>query len=371
MSLKKAAALLQPFKLGTLQLKNRVVMAPMTRSRGGKEQLANPLMAKYYSQRASAGLIITEGTFISQQSIGWMNVPGIYLPEHVPAWRQVVDAVHENGGKIFVQLWHCGRASHSSFRNGQLPVAPSAVKLNGDSIHTPAGKVEYETPRAMELQEIKQTVADYKNAAKLAKQAGFDGVEIHSANGYLLDEFLQSKTNLRTDAYGGSVENRFRLLKEIVEELVSVWGPDRVGVRLAPNGIFNDMGSPDFRETFLYVAEQLDKMQLAYLHVLDGLAFGFHKLGEPVTLADLRKVFSGALMGNCGYEVETAESAIESGAADLIAFGRPYIANPDLVERFANGWPLAEAADMSTWYSFDEKGYADYPTYAATATATR
>ena len=298
-------------------------------------------MAKYYAQRASAGLLITEATVISKQANGWLNTPGIYTAAQAQAWRLVVDAVHAKQTPIFLQLWHCGRASHSTFsESGELPVAPSAIKIEGDTIHTPIGKMPYEVPRALETDEIPGLVEDYRKAAARAKEAGFDGVEIHAANGYLIDEFLQSRTNKRTDLYGGSLENRYRFLKQVVETVVTVWPANRVGVRLAPNGVYNDMGSPDYRETFLYVAEKLNGFGLAYLHVLNGLAFGFHELGEPMQLTEFRKVFNAALMGNCGYTKETAEEAIEKNCADLIAFGRPFISNPDLVERFANGWPI-------------------------------
>ena len=268
------------------------------------------------------------------------------------------------GGKIFLQLWHCGRASHSTFRaDRSLAVAPSAIKLNGEYIHTPTGKQAYETPRALETSEIARVVEDYRRAAERAQQAGFDGVEIHGANGYLVDEFLQSKTNHRTDQYGGSVENRFRFLREIVESLSTVWSPNRIAVRLSPNGAFNDMGSPDFRETFRYAAQELNRYGLAYLHVMDGLGFGFHQLGEPMTLAEIRSLFTGPLMGNCGHDQATAEKFISSGDADLMAFGRPFISNPDLVERFRNDWPLSPPADVAVWYSHDEHGYADFPVY--------
>lgn len=358
-------ALLQQFMLGDLVLRNRVVLAPMTRARAGVERLPNSLTVKYYAQRSSAGLIVTEGTSISEEALGWNESPGIYTQQMADAWKPVVDAVHNEGSVIFLQLWHCGRASHSSFHQGELPVAPSAIKLNGDSIHTPAGKQMYEAPRALETSEISRVVRDYQHATQLANQAGFDGVEIHGANGYLVDEFLQSKTNHRTDAYGGSIENRFRFLKEVVEAVTAVCPPHRVGVRLSPNGVFNDMGSPDFREQFTYVAGQLDQYQLAYLHVMDGLAFGFHNLGEPMTLADIRKVFRGPLIGNCGYTKESANEAIAAGNADLIAFGRPFISNPDLVERFEHGYPLAEPAAMSDWYTpGGEKGYTDFPAYS-------
>ncbi|MGL5081333.1 MAG: alkene reductase [Microcoleaceae cyanobacterium] len=357
--------LLSSFQLGNLTLKNRVVLAPMTRSRAGVERTPNSLMAEYYAQRSSAGLIITEATVISAQANGWEQTPGIYSDEHTEAWKPVVEAVHAKGTPIFMQLWHCGRASHSSFQlNGQLPVAPSALKLNGDYIHTPKGKEAYETPRALATEEVASIVEDYRQAAERAKVAGFDGIEIHGANGYLIDEFLQSKTNHRPDQYGGSVENRYRFLKEITEAILTVFPANQVAVRLSPNGVFNDMGSPDYREAFLYIAEQLNLYGLAYLHLVDGLAFGFHELGEPMTLAEFRNVFSGPLMGNCGYTEDTAEAAIQAGDADLIAFGRPYISNPDLVERFTNHWPLNPPAEMKDWYSFSPTGYIDFPSYS-------
>lgn len=359
----RSIKLLEAFKLRDLHLQNRIVMAPMTRARAGEARIPNTVMAEYYAQRASAGLIVTEATTISEQANGWVQSPGVYTDAMENGWRQVVDAVHGKGGRIFLQLWHCGRASHSDFHNGEPAVAPSAVKIGGDDIHTPYGKKPHETPRALETEEIPAVVGDYRRASERAKAAGFDGVEIHSANGYLLDTFLQSRTNHRTDRYGGSIENRYRILDEVVRAITGVWPANRVGVRLSPNGIYNDTGSPDFREQFTYVAEQLDAFGLSYLHVVDGLAFGFHELGEPMTLADFRKVFSGPLIGNCGYTRETAEEAVARGQADLIAFGRPFISNPDLVERFANDLPLNPEADMSVWYSpTGAKGYTDFPT---------
>ncbi len=360
----QSPTLLSPFKLGDLMLENRVVLAPMTRSRAGEERIPNRLIAEYYAQRASAGLLITEATVVSKQGIGWLNTPGIYDDAQAKAWKEVVDAVHSAGAPIFLQFWHCGRASHSAFQEkGQLPVAPSAIAIQGDSIHTPTGKQDHEVPRALETDEVPLVVEDFRKAAERARMAGFDGVEIHSANGYLLDTFLQSKTNHRNDRYGGNLENRYRFLKEITEAVLTVWPANRVGVRLSPNGVFNDMGSPDFRETFLYVAQQLNAYGLAYLHLLDGLAFGFHELGEPMTLAEFRTVFRGPLMGNCGYVRETAEVAIQEGNADLIAFGRDFISNPDLAKRFAHGWPLNPPADMQDWYSFEKEGYTDFPMY--------
>ncbi len=359
----EAAHLLSSFRLGDLELENRVVLAPLTRSRAGEERMPNDLMAEYYAQRSSAGLLITEATVVSKQGRGWANTPGIYSNEQMEAWKKITKAVHDKGSKIFLQLWHCGRASHSDFHEGELPVAPSPIKLNGEYIHTQKGKRDYEVPRELNTDEIPAIVEDYKQAVKRAKEAEFDGVEIHSANGYLLDQFLQSKTNKRTDQYGGSLENRFRLLQEIVRATLETFPSNRVGVRLSPNGIFNDMGSEDYWETFIYAAKQLNSFDLGYLHVLDGLGFGFHELGKPMTLNEFREVFSNTLIGNCGYTQETAEAAIKEGKADLIAFGRPFISNPDLVERFRNGWPLAPDADMGVWYSFEKEGYTDFKFY--------
>ncbi len=355
--------LFSPFQLGDLTLQNRIVLAPMTRARAGSEQTANALMAEYYYQRSAAGLLITEGTFISKQAVGWVNAPGIFTDEQAEGWKIVTDKVHSKGSKIFLQLWHCGRASHSAFHGGELPVAPSAIKPNLEYIHTPHGKKDLEVPRALDTDEIPQIVNDYKLAARRAKKAGFDGVEVHSANGYLLDEFLQSKTNTRTDAYGGSLENRFRFLHEVVTAITEVWPANKIGVRLSPNGNYNDMGSEDYRDAFTFYASQLDKMGLAYLHVVDGLAFGFHELGEPMMLKEFRNVFSGPIIGNCGYTKETAEAAIHEENANMIAFGRPFISNPDLVERFRNGWPLAADADAGAWFSFEKEGYTDFGFY--------
>lgn len=354
--------LLQPFKMGDLTLANRVALAPMTRARAGTSRVPNEVMTEYYVQRSTAGLIITEATVIADYANGWNESPGIYTDEMLAGWKNVVDAVHAAGGHIFLQLWHTGRASHSSFLGGKLPAAPSAMAINGDHIHTPTGKHPYEVPRALDKSEISGIVRDYGLAARRAKQAGFDGVEIHGANGYLIDTFLQSKTNHRMDEYGGRVENRYRFMKEVVESVAKEFPANRVAVRLSPNGVFNDMGSADFREQFTYVARQLDQYGLAYLHVMDGLGFGFHNLGQPMTLADFRKVFHGPLIGNVGYTIESAEAAIADGHADLIAFGRPFISNPDIVDRIRNNLPLAEPAAMSTWYSpTGAKGYTDFP----------
>jgi N-ethylmaleimide reductase len=360
--------LFKPLTIGKHALKNRIVMAPMTRARAGVERMPNDQMVEYYQQRSDAGLIISEATSISPSAVGWINNPGIWSVEQIKAWRKITDAVHKAGGLIFVQLWHCGRASHSSFHNDELSVAPSAIAINEPYIHTPQGKKPHEVPRALASHEIPNIVADYVKAANNSKEAGFDGAEIHSANGYLLDTFLQSKTNKRTDEYGGSPENRFRFLRAVVEEVSNILSSENVGVRISPNTNYNDTGSPDFRETFLYVASELSSYNLAYLHVVDGITFGFHGLGGPLRLDEFREVFSGRLLGNCGYTKEAAELAIRDERADMISFGRPFISNPDLVERFKHDYPLNDAANPKLWYSFDTVGYTDFPTYDELAT---
>jgi N-ethylmaleimide reductase len=359
----KTNSLFEPVSMGPLQLKNRIVLAPMTRGRAGAARIPNDLMADYYAQRSSAGLLITEATVISKQGIGWVDSPGIYTAEMAEGWRKVTEKVRPTGTPVFLQLWHCGRASHSDFHGGEPPVSASAVKLEGDEIRTPLGKKSYETPRALTADEIKTTVADYRRAAQYAKEAGFSGVEVHGANGYLINQFLDSKTNRRDDEYGGSLENRFRFFKEVLQAVFEVWPPERVGARISPNGVFNDMGSEDFRETYLYAAEALDKLNLGYLHIMDGLAFGFHEKGEPMTLAEFRPVYRGLIIANCGYTRETAVQTIEDGHADAVAFGRPFITNPDLPERFLNDWPLNPAEDMSLWYTPGAQGYTDYTPY--------
>lgn len=356
----KNSNLFEPLPMGDLNLKNRIVLAPMTRSRAGSERVPNDLMADYYHQRSSAGLLITEATVVSKQGIGWIDSPGIYTEEMIEGWRKVTDKVKSTDTPIFLQLWHCGRASHSDFHDGELPVSASAVKLNGDSIHTPLGKKPYETPRPLSVDEIKATVNDYRRAAINAKKAGFSGVEVHGANGYLINQFLDSKTNQRDDLYGGSLENKYRFFKEVLEAVFEIWPPERVGVRISPNGVFNDMGADDFRETNLFVVKELDKLDLGYLHIMDGLAFGFHEKGEPMTLAEFKPIYRGVIIGNCGYTKEAAEERIEAGDADLAAFGRPYITNPDLVQRLENNWPLNPAEDMSLWYTSGFQGYTDY-----------
>lgn len=352
--------LFKPLSIGNLHLKNRIAMAPMTRGRAGKERVPNDLMADYYYQRSSAGLLITEATVVSKQGIGWIDSPGIFNDEMVDGWQKVTEKIKPTGTPIFLQLWHCGRASHSDFHDGKLPVSASAVKLNGDLIRTPLGKKEYEIPHPLSKDDIKETVNDYRKAAMNAKTAGFSGVEVHGANGYLINQFLDSKTNYRDDQYGGSLENRFRFFKEVIEAVLEVWAPEQVGARISPNGIFNDMGSEDFRETFLYAAKELNKFNLGYLHIMDGLAFGFHEKGNPMTLAEFKPVYKGIVIGNCGYTQEAAEERIAEDSADVIAFGRPFITNPDLPERFKNNWPLNPFEDMSLWYTSGAEGYTDY-----------
>jgi N-ethylmaleimide reductase len=357
-------SLFEPVSLDDLELKNRIAMAPMTRGRAGDTRVPNEMMAEHYAQRASAGLIISEATVVSARGIGWIGSPGIYTEEMTAGWRKVTNRVKEAGGHIFLQMWHCGRASHSDFHDGQLPVSASAVKLNGDMIHTPLGKKEYEVPHPLTVDEIQATVHDYRTAAQNAREAGFSGIEIHSANGYLLNQFLDSKTNLRDDEYGGSPENKFRFLREVLTAVLEIWPSGRVGVRLSPNGIFNDMGSEDFRETYLYVIKELNKLDLGYVHIMDGLAFGFHEKGEPMTLSEFREHYNGTIIGNCGYSKDDAEQRIVEGTADIAAIGRPYISNPDLVERWKNDWPLTPYEDMSLWYTSGAEGYTDYPPYS-------
>jgi len=369
--------LLQPLTVGGQQIRNRVCLAPMTRARCTPTEdpldptnaTPNSLMAEYYEQRASSGgLLITEATAISEMGSGWLNAPHIRTAEEVAAWKTIVDRVHAKGSVIYLQLWHMGRQTHSSFHpaTGKI-AAPSAIKMGGGQTKTAAKEhVEPETPTAMTVEEIRTTVADYAAAAKLAAEAGFDGVEVHSANGYLLDTFLQSGTNTRTDAYGGSPENRFRMLKEVLEAIIAsgAFPANRVAVRLSPNGAFGDMGSEDNDTMFPYVAEQLNAYGLAYLHVMDGLGFGYHQKCRAVTCADIRGVYDGLIMANVGLTRDTAEGMIRSGAVDLACFGRIYMSNPDLVERFANDWPIEEGAPYETWWGETaEKGYTDWPFY--------
>lgn len=353
------ASLFEPLKLGAIALPNRVVMAPLTRGRAGPDRIPNALMAEYYSQRARAGLIITEATAISEQGYGWDQAPGIYSAAQVEGWKLVTEAVHQAGGKIVLQLWHVGRASHSDFQpQGEMPVSASAIAIKGE-IRTPKGKKPYEVPRPLELAEIPGLIQQYVEATARAQAAGFDGVEVHSANGYLLDQFLRDGVNRRTDDYGGSLENRARLTLEVTRAVIQAWSGDRVGVRLSPNSRFNDISDSNTVQTFTYVAEQLESLGLAYLHVIEAPpGHVMYSEGERAAPA-MRNVFSGPLMLNGGYDAETGAAAIASGAADLISYGVPFIANPDLPERFRLGAEL-NAADQATFYSHGAKGYTDY-----------
>jgi N-ethylmaleimide reductase len=348
--------LLSPAQIGSLPLKNHMVMAPLTRSRAGEGDVPTPTVVEYYRQRAGAGLIITEGSQVSAQGKGYMRTPGIFTAEQITGWRQVTDAVHAEGGRIFLQLWHVGRLSHPLVQiNSALPVAPSAIKADGE-IYTPEGLKSYEVPRALDLGEIPDVVADFRLAAENAKRAGFDGVEIHGANGYLIDQFLRDGTNTRTDAYGGSVEHRARFLKEVVESVIGVFGASRVGVRLSPIFNYFSMSDSDPRATFNYVAKMLSRYGLAYLHVVE-LGAG------PFDFRELKRCFGGTYIANGGYDAERAETALSSGDADLVSFGTAFLANPDLVERFKHGKALNEA-DPTTFYQGEERGYTDYPTLA-------
>jgi N-ethylmaleimide reductase len=355
--------LFTPFKVGALTLPNRLVMAPMTRSRAKNPgNVPTDSVVKYYEQRASAGLIITEGSQVSPQGVGYIDTPGIHSPEQVAGWKKVTDTVHAAGGRIFIQLWHVGAISHPFFHNGELPVAPSAVQPKDVKAFTANGMEEIPTPRALSTEEVKATVEDFRKAAENAKAAGFDGVEIHGANGYLIDQFIQDGTNQRTDEYGGSVENRARFALEVVKAAVDVLGADRVGIRLAPTGNMGGINDSDRLGTFSYVTEQLNKFGLAYLHVIEALPG--HPMAakggqQPVGPA-LHKIFEGPFILNGGYTQETAEHALENKEGDLVAFGVPYIANPDLVERYQQGTAL-NAPDQATFYGGDDHGYIDYP----------
>ena len=346
-------------KLGGIELKNRMVMAPLTRNRAGEGGVPHDLNVTYYAQRASAGLIITEATPISLMAHGYPALPGIYTKEQVAGWKKVVDAVHEKGGKIVLQLWHVGRISHPSLLNGALPVAPSAIKPAGKAF-TYQGLVDYVEPRALKVSELPTIVQDYVHATKCAIAAGFDGVEIHAANGYLLDQFLRDGSNTRTDNYGGSFENRARLLMEVTKAVVDVIDADKVGVRLSPANPFNDMRDSNPQALFEYVVQQLNGFNLAYLHVVEGGIAG-GGTADAFDFVALRKVFKGAYMANLGYDKARGNAAIASGFADCVAFGVPFIANPDLVARYKADAPLNEA-NSKTFYGGTEKGYTDYPT---------
>jgi N-ethylmaleimide reductase len=352
--------LFEPFRLGSLELPNRVVMAPLTRNRATHHNnAANELIAEYYRQRAGAGLIISEASQISQQGQGYIWTPGIYTKEQIEGWRKTTEAVHGAGGRIFVQLWHVGRVSHVALQpGGQAPVSSTTIAANARTM-LEGGFVEVSAPRALETQEIAGVVADYGKAARNAKEAGFDGIELHGANGYLIDQFLRDGVNKRTDAYGGSLENRVRFAIEVVEAILREWDASQVGIRVAPVSPANDCADSDPQTTFGYLAEQLSRLNIGFLHVVEG-ATGGERDFLPFDYRALRRSFSGAYIANNGYTREMADAAIASGAADLVAFGRLFIANPDLVERFRRNAPLNEP-DRDTFYGGDAKGYTDYP----------
>ncbi len=352
--------LLTPVQLGPYTLRNRMVMAPMTRNRAGEGNVPSASSATYYAQRASAGLIVTEGTQVSPQGVGYPGTPGVHEDAHVEGWRQVTDAVHERGGRIFAQLWHVGRISHPLLQpGGALPVAPSAIGAEGQTF-TSEGPKPFGVPRALETSEIPGVVEQFAHGARQALASGFDGVEIHGANGYLIDQFLRDGSNRRTDAYGGPIENRARFLLEVTEAVAGVWGADRVGVRLSPTGSFNTMSDSDPVATFSYATRELDRFGLAYLHVVEPLA----PRAETPVAPLLRPLVHGPFMLNGGYDRETGNAALAAGEADLISFGVLFLANPDLPERFAAGAPL-NSPDRDTFYMGGEKGYIDYPTRAA------
>lgn len=369
-----ADKLFEALKLGPYTLPHRVAMAPLTRSRAHQPgNVPSALNACYYAQRASAALIISEATQVSMQGQGYAWTPGIHSREQIAGWHMVADAVHEAGGLIFLQLWHVGRISHPALQpDGMLPVAPSAIRPAGEAfIENARGEgtlVPFVTPRALQIEEIPYIVRQYAVGARHARSAGVDGVEIHSANGYLLDQFINSGTNHRSDAYGGAVENRARLLLEVVEAACEVWGADRVGVRLSPLGTFNDMHDDDPEATFGYIASQLNDFRLAYLHVVNPDAAALERGEEPNSdamriLALMREKYHGTLMLAGGFDQDSAEVWLQAGRADLIAFGRKFIANPDLPERLRMRAPL-NADDPSTYYGGGAKGYTDYPTLA-------
>lgn len=351
--------LFTPVQLGPYTLPNRMVMAPMTRLRA-IDNVPNSLMATYYAQRTTAGLIVTECTMVSPLSLGYMNCPGIYSQEHIAGWRQVTDAVHEKGGRIFLQLWHSGRISHSSLLGGELPVAPSAIAASG-TLHTPIGKVAMETPRALETNEIPEIVEQFRKGAENALAAGFDGVEFHGAFGYLIDQFLQDCTNQRTDEYGGSIENRARFMLEVVEAVVNVWGANRVGIKLSPSNTYYGMGDSNPQETFGYAIDALNRFDLAYLHLMEPneVDLANRDVMNPVT-PYFRKIYTGTLITNGDYDHPKGDSLLKSGDADLVSFGKLFIANPDLPKRFELNASL-NAPNPRTFYGPDEKGYTDYP----------
>jgi N-ethylmaleimide reductase len=358
------SALFKPVRVGSLELPHRIVMAPMTRNRAGAGNVPTALAVRYYEQRAGAALIITEATQISPEGVGYPNTPGIHSAAQVQGWRHVTEAVHAQGGRIFLQLWHVGRISHPSLQpEGQLPVAPSAIAASGNAM-TLAGPQPFVVPRALTLPEISVIVQQYADGARRAIEAGFDGVEIHGANGYLIEQFLLDGTNQRSDEYGGSIENRARFLLEVTAAVVAAIGASAVGVRLSPRGTFNDMSDSNRAGIFGYAVARLNELGLAYLHLVDPIAPA--AVAEGRLAPSLRRAFSGPVIINGGFGAETGAEAIEAGDADLVAYGVKYLANPDLSERLRIGARLNEPI-RATFYGGDAQGYTDYPTLAESA----
>jgi N-ethylmaleimide reductase len=364
----QAIDLFAPYQLGPLRLKNRMVMAPLTRSRAERGNVPSSLAPEYYSQRAGAGLIVTEATQAGPGGQGYIATPGVHNDEQVAGWSRVTDAVHRKGGLIFMQLWHVGRISHPDFLDGQLPVAPSAIAPRGVQTYTAEGLKDIPAPRALEAHEIAAIVEEFRRAAQKARAAGFDGVEVHGANGYLLDQFLEDGTNQRTDQYGGSVENRARLLFEVIDAVAGAWGSERVGVRLSPGGSFNDMCDCHPDQTFGYVAARMAGMDLAYLHLIEPVQAQGEHPSPDLSAHFFRPLYPGTLIVAGGYTLERANAVLRSGEADLVAFGQLFLANPDLPERFRQRAPL-NAPDKATFYGGGAEGYVDYPTLAQSPVA--
>lgn len=357
--------LFDPLQLGALTVPNRVFMAPLTRARAGEAHLPNAMMAEHYAQRASAGLLIAEATMAMEGNSAFWKEPGIHSQAQVEGWRLVTDAVHAAGGRIFLQIWHGGRACHPDLNGGAQPVAPSAIAITSDMVYTPKGKVAYAVPRALRDDELPGIVAGFRKAAENAKAAGFDGVEVHGANGYLLDEFLRDGSNQRSGPYGGSRENRARLMFEVIEAVSSVWGSERVGLRLSPLNSFNSMIDSDPVGLTTWLAGELNRFKLAYLHLMRGDFKGLQK-GDLMTPA--RAAYKGVLIGNMGYSGEEAAQAVAAGQLDAVAFGVPFLANPDLPERLQTGAPLNKA-NPATFYTEGPAGYTDYPRLSAAQAA--
>jgi N-ethylmaleimide reductase len=350
-------SLFNPLKLGTLTIPNRILMAPLTRCRAHTDHIPNDLMATYYAQRASAGLIIAEATMVTEGNSAFWKEPGIYNADQIKGWRMVTEAVHKVGGRIFLQLWHGGRACHPLLNHGAIPVAPSAIAITDAEVFTPEGKKPYVVPRMLTDEEIPIIINGFQKAAENAKAAGFDGIEVHSANGYLLDEFLRDGSNKRTGEYGGSIENRARLLLNVLSAVCHVWDSQQVGLRISPLNSFNSMMDSNPVELSIWLAKQLNAFNLAYLHVMRRDGTG-DQAGDVLT--PIRQYYTGTLIGNMGYDAQEADDAIHTGKLDAVAFGVPFISNPDLPERFRLNAPLTPA-DFSTFYLGEEKGYTDYP----------